>query len=118
MCRSGGYAGVVADDRLRAELAAAGSAAAVKALSSAPLDERLAAALLALAEHRAPKTTCPSDAARAVGGDDWRELMDRTREIARALARRGTVVITQRGVVVDPDGPWRGPVRIGLKTGT
>lgn len=104
----------MADERLCAELATAGSAAALTALSDAPLDERLEAALLALAEHRAPRTTCPSDAARAVGGADWRDSMDRTREIARDLARRGAVVITQRGVVLDPDKPWRGPVRIRL----
>lgn len=104
----------MADARLRAELTAAGSAAASVALSEGPLDARLEAALLALAEHRAPRTTCPSDAARAVGGADWRDLLDRTRELARALARRGDVVITQRGVPLDPDAPWRGPVRVGL----
>jgi uncharacterized protein DUF3253 len=99
----------VTDDRLRAELAAAGAS-----LPSGPVDARIEAALLALARHRAPRTTCPSDAARAVGGEDWRDLMDRTREIARTLARRGEVVITQRGATLDPDKPWRGPVRVGL----
>lgn len=102
------------DERLRAELAAAGSAAAATALSDGPLDDRLEAALLALAEHRAPRTTCPSDAARALGDGTWRDLMDRTREIARTLARRGAVVITQRGTVLSPDEPWKGPVRVGL----
>jgi hypothetical protein len=74
---------------------------------------RLAAALRTLARHRGPAgTTCPSDAARAVGGEHWRDLMDLTREVARALARDGDVEITQKGEALDPDAPWRGPVRV------
>ncbi|QYG91918.1 DUF3253 domain-containing protein [Iamia sp. SCSIO 61187] len=75
--------------------------------------ERIAAAIVALARHRAPtSTTCPSDAARAVGGEGWRDLMDLTRDVARDLARGGEVEITQKGRALDPDAPWRGPVRI------
>jgi hypothetical protein len=81
--------------------------------SGAARRARLAAAVRALARHRAPEgTTCPSDAARAVGGESWRDLMDLTREVARDLARAGEVEITQRGEVLDPDESWRGPVRI------
>lgn len=70
-------------------------------------------AILTLARERAPaKTICPSDAARAVGGDQWRDLMDDARDIARDLARAGEVEIMQRGEVVDPDAQWRGPIRI------
>ena len=73
----------------------------------------LRTAILELARARGPaKTICPSDAARAVGGDGWRDLMDDARETARDLARRGEVEITQRGDVLDPDAPWRGPIRI------
>lgn len=32
--------------------------------------------------------------------------------LARELARRGEVEISRRGEVLDPDVPWRGPVRI------
>ena len=71
------------------------------------------AAILELARERGPaKTICPSDAARAVGGDDWRDLMERARDVARTLARAGEVEITQRGKVLDPDATWRGPIRI------
>jgi hypothetical protein len=73
----------------------------------------LRAAILTLARERGPdKTICPSDAARAVGGQQWRDLMDEAREEARELARCGQVEISQRGAVLDPDTQWRGPVRI------
>jgi hypothetical protein len=69
--------------------------------------------MLALARERAPsKTICPSDAARAVGGENWRDLMDQARDTARELAKAGAVEITQRGEVLDPDADWRGPIRI------
>jgi hypothetical protein len=75
--------------------------------------QRLESSIRALAEHRGPSSSiCPSDAARAVGGDNWRESMDDAREAARRLARSGDVEITQRGEVVDPDGEWSGPIRI------
>jgi hypothetical protein len=69
--------------------------------------------MLELARARGPSMTiCPSDAARAVGGENWRDLMDDARDIARELARLGVVEITQRGKVLDPDATWRGPIRI------
>ena len=41
-------------------------------------------AILRLADERGPsKTICPSDAARAIGGDEWRDLMPDERETAR-----------------------------------
>ena len=77
------------------------------------MSEKLRATILELARERGPsKTICPSDAARAVGGDNWRDLMEQARDIARDLARAGDVEITQRGEVLDPDATWRGPIRI------
>jgi hypothetical protein len=74
---------------------------------------RLEAVTLTLARHRGPdRTICPSDVARAVGGGGWRSLMEPVREVVRELAREGAVEVTQRGEVLDPDGRWRGPVRI------
>ena len=87
--------------------------AARSALGGGPASTRLGAAILALAQHRGPDSSiCPSDAARAVGGHDWRDLTAQSRSIAFAMARGGDVEITQRGVVVDPDQPSRGPIRI------
>jgi len=76
-------------------------------------EQQLREAILALARERAPaKTICPSDAARTIGGDQWRDLMEDARDIARDLAKAGEVEIMQRGKVLDPDAQWRGPIRI------
>ena len=74
--------------------------------------ERTIAALLA---RRAPGATiCPSEAARALAGDDaFRELMESVREAARAMAARGELEVTQGGRVVDPVHA-RGPIRLRL----
>jgi Protein of unknown function (DUF3253) len=90
---------------------AAGTARA--ALGDGSTATRLRAAIVALAQHRGSNSSiCPSDAARAVGGREWRTLTAQSRSIAFALARDGAVEITQRGAVLDPDQPVRGPIRI------
>ena len=108
-----------AGERLRAELSLVldgggrGADHAETALGDGPMRQRLEASIRALVMHRGPRSSiCPSDAARAVGGDGWRELLDEARAAARRLARSGDVQITQRGSVVDPDGDWSGPIRI------
>jgi hypothetical protein len=59
---------------------------------------------------RAPGATiCPSEAARAVDPEGWRELMSAARAAAGRLAAAGAV--TQRGAVVDV-ATARGPVRV------
>lgn len=78
---------------------------------AASVIERLQDAMRELLSTRTG-SICPSEAARAVGGDGWRNLMEAAREAARRLARAGEVEITQRGVVLDPDGIFRGPIRI------
>ena len=73
---------------------------------------RLEVAILdLLAQRAATSTICPSDAARAVGDDDWRDLMEPARQAARRLVDRGDVVITQGGAVVDP-ATAKGAIRI------
>lgn len=54
---------------------------------------------------------CPSDAARAIGGEEWRDLMEESRQAARRMVARGEVEITQGGHVVDPSTA-KGPIRI------
>ena len=77
-----------------------------------PTDAALEQSVLALLDARARgATVCPSEAARAVGGDDWRPLMEPARAAARRLVARGLVEITQGGRVVD-GSTAKGPIRI------
>jgi hypothetical protein len=70
-----------------------------------PVDTALEETILRLLQQRgAGKTICPSEAARAVGGDEraaWEPLMEPARAAARRLVAAGEIVITQGGVVVD-----------------
>jgi len=66
-----------------------------------------------LAQRAATATICPSDAARAVRPDDWRDLMEPARRAARRLVAAGTVTITQGSKPVDPSTA-KGPIRIRL----
>ena len=76
------------------------------------LDTELEAKILELLGQRAATATiCPSDAARAVRPDDWRDLMEPARRAARRLVASGEVTITQGGKPVDPSTA-RGPIRI------
>ncbi|THE07641.1 DUF2256 and DUF3253 domain-containing protein [Microbacterium oleivorans] len=77
-----------------------------------PVDKKLTASIRELLDARAASATiCPSEAARAVGGEDWRDLMEPARRAARRLVAIGEVEITQRGQVVDPSTA-KGPIRI------
>jgi len=81
--------------------------------SAQRIDEDLVRAILDLLETRAAGATiCPSEAARRVGGEAWRELMEPARAAARRLEADGVVIITQRGRRVDPSTAT-GPIRIG-----
>ena len=67
-----------------------------------------------LAGRASGATICPSEAARAVGGEDeeaWRDLMEPARRAARRLVAAGEVEITQGGRVVDPSTA-KGPIRV------
>lgn len=81
-------------------------------------DRALERTILTLLDQRAASATiCPSDAARAVGGDEWRGLMEPARRAARRLVAAGEVDITQRGNVVDA-ATARGPIRIRRRRGS
>ena len=67
-----------------------------------------------LGQRAASSSICPSDAARAVGGQDeeaWRALMEPARRAARRMVARGEVEVTQGGRVVDPSTA-KGAIRI------
>ena len=75
-------------------------------------DRRLEETIVTLLEARAQDATiCPSDAARAIGGEEWRDLMEPARRAARRMVARGELQITQGGSVVDPSTA-KGPIRL------
>ncbi len=76
------------------------------------VDTDLETAITDLLAARAREATiCPSEAAKRVGGDEWRDLMEPARRAARRLVEAGEVEITQAGHVVDPSTA-KGPIRI------
>ncbi len=80
--------------------------------ASSPEQPRLRAAILELLERRGPgKTICPSDAARALAGKNFRPLMDMARAAAAELVADGEIDVLQRGQVVDIS-QVRGPIRL------
>jgi hypothetical protein len=81
-----------------------------------PVDLALEHAIRTLLAGRAAGATiCPSEAARAVDADGWRDLMEPARAAARRLVDTGVVEITQGGRVIDPSSA-RGPIRVRLST--
>jgi hypothetical protein len=77
-----------------------------------PTDSALEQSVLELLAARdGGATICPSEAARAVGGEDWRPLMEPARAAARRLVADGEVEVVQGGRVVDPSTA-KGPIRI------
>jgi hypothetical protein len=85
---------------------------------TAPNQAELKKTILELLGQRdAGKTICPSDAARALGGDEgFRELMQPVRDAAGALVEEGRVEVTQSGRPVDLASA-RGAIRLRLKEG-
>ncbi|MEM0983491.1 MAG: DUF2256 and DUF3253 domain-containing protein [Planctomycetota bacterium] len=78
-----------------------------------PTDEALERAITDLLNQRGPgKTICPSEAAKRVDPDNWRDLMEPARMAARRLVARGEARIMQQGHEVDPSTA-KGPIRIG-----
>jgi len=79
-------------------------------MSSDDLDPR--ATILKLVAERGPgKTICPSEAARAIGGAQWREAMPLIHAAAKALAEEGAVELRQGGEPCGTEGIV-GPYRI------
>jgi Protein of unknown function (DUF3253) len=84
--------------------------------NAANASDRARRVILELVEERGTdKTICPSEAARALAGDqDFRPFMELVREAAGALAEDGRVEVTQKGRPVTISEA-HGPVRIGLR---
>lgn len=67
-----------------------------------------------LSARAAGASICPSEAARRVDPDGWKDRMEDARRAARRLVAGGVVEITQGGRVVDPSAA-RGPIRVRLR---
>ncbi|MCY7289140.1 MAG: DUF2256 and DUF3253 domain-containing protein [Cryobacterium sp.] len=75
-------------------------------------DRELESAIERLLSTRAADASiCPSDVARAVGGEMWLELMEPARRAARRMVAAGQLQVTQGGSVVDPSTA-KGPIRL------
>lgn len=71
--------------------------------------------LLNKVRQRGPeKTICPSEVARAVGGETWRDLMETVRAIGADLADEGQIDVVQKGRVVD-SRTAKGPIRYRVR---
>ena len=76
------------------------------------VDRALEEAIGRLLDQRRPEVSiCPSEAARAVDPEGWRDLMPAARAAAGRLAAAGEAEVTQRGEVVDV-ATAPGPVRV------
>lgn len=67
-------------------------------------------------ERGAAKSFCPSEVARAIGGnhpDGWGPLMQPVRRVAVRLALEGRITILRKGKLADPND-FRGVYRLAL----
>jgi hypothetical protein len=76
---------------------------------------RLERTIQELLDRRRPDASiCPSEAARALDPEAWRDLMPAARAAAGRLAASGAVEVTQGGRVVDV-ATAHGPVRVRVR---
>lgn len=59
------------------------------------------------------KTICPSEVARKLWPNKWREHMEEVRKVAFTLRNSGRILITQKGQTVTVDDVT-GPIRIQI----
>lgn len=69
--------------------------------------------ILALARKAgSEKTICPSEVARNLWPEDWRDHMDEVRDVAVDLQKERLIEISQKGENVSP--PFKGPIRLRI----
>ncbi|MFA0962209.1 DUF3253 domain-containing protein [Roseivirga sp. BDSF3-8] len=74
--------------------------------------EKIRAAIRTMAVARGDDSTfCPSEVARALSPQDWRELMPAVRQEAFILEAEGKLQVWQKGKQVDP-AQASGPIRL------
>ena len=63
------------------------------------------------------KTICPSEVARKLYPKNvWRSKMDLVRQNAFNLVNNNKIVIKQKGNIIDISKPFKGPIRLALKS--
>jgi len=78
------------------------------------MEEEISATILSVATQRGKeKSTCPSEIARMLFPENWRQQMKEVVNAAIDLHKKGKVIITQKGIAVDVDHIV-GPVRIKI----
>ena len=78
-------------------------------------DKNISDEILEMLLRRDPgKTICPSEVARKLFPENWRDEMEHVRAVAKELVKNGKIVITQAGQEVDPDD-FKGAIRLRLK---
>lgn len=66
-------------------------------------------------ERGIDKTFCPSEVARSVFPNNWREKMDLVREAADLLVKEGTLVVMQNGQIKEAlPSDLKGPIRLRI----
>ncbi|MGF1448504.1 MAG: DUF3253 domain-containing protein [Opitutales bacterium] len=79
--------------------------------------QRVRRAILELVRARGVgKTCCPSEVARQLEPEQWRDWIQPVRAVSCALVDEGALVVTQKGNVVDARQA-RGAIRLGLPKG-
>lgn len=78
-------------------------------------EEEIKKVILKLAEQRGiDKTICPSEVARNMFGENWRNNMQNVRDAAFDLEAKNEIIIMQKGQKVDPK-EIKGPIRIRIQ---
>jgi hypothetical protein len=72
----------------------------------------LETAILEMGRLRGEATFCPSEVVRWLYPQSWRYFMEDIQTEALRLHKEGKIVILQKGSLVQPDSPLKGPIRI------
>ena len=75
--------------------------------------ELKSAILKLLKTRRTGASICPSEAARVVFKEDWREQMPQVRIVASEMVSQNQIEICQKGVAVNP-ATIKGPIRLRI----
>lgn len=72
---------------------------------------------LRFAESRSgEKTYCPSEVARKLWPEEWRDYMDFVRQVADELVSEGYLEVLQQGIIIDASpSDASGPIRLRKK---